>query len=524
MTTLVSVGADFNHRDGGWWACLPLVDYRVSAVVVMSKTWATPSSGADGTCAEPSAGKIENDQIGRAPPATEKRSTVMLSGLALLACTIFYLSTHPAIIRGGEFKPASASPIIHDKPFIVIWNTPSAGCKTKFNVDLDLSVFDIVENENESFVGKNITIFYQNKLGRYPYYNDEGTPVNGGLVQIANLAQHLKQATDDINNLLDQDFRGLAVVDWEEWRPLWDRNWGRMHIYKKESEELVRSKHPHLPEPDILQIAKEEYENAAENFMRETLKLGQTLRPKGFWGFYKFPDCYNYFKEGTLTNYTGHCQQEDIPRNNQLAWLWKASRTLYPSIYISEKLKSSNNAQKFVHYKIKEALRVAALDPVSDSLPVLAYSRYAFIKTLDFLTETDLVHTIGESAAMGASGVVLWGDMEFARTMERCEVLKDYIDQELGRYVLNTTTAAMLCSKVTCSGHGRCVRQDPESRTYLHLDPRNFEVLSVLTSAGSTLTARGELHSEDVQSMKEQFTCQCYKGWTGSHCQDTSIG
>lgn len=26
--------------------------------------------------------------------------------------------------------------------------------------------------------------------------------------------------------------RGLAVIDWEEWRPLWDRNWGSKRIYQ----------------------------------------------------------------------------------------------------------------------------------------------------------------------------------------------------------------------------------------------------------------------------------------------------
>ncbi|XP_078065983.1 hyaluronidase-like isoform X2 [Mustelus asterias] len=444
----------------------------------------------------------------------------MLSGLALLACTLFYLSTHPANIWGVEFKPTSASPKIHSKPFIVIWNTPTAGCKTKFNVDLDLSVFDIVENGNESFVGKNITIFYKNKLGLYPYYTNEEIPVNGGLVQDASLSNHLTVASEDIAHLLDQDFHGLAVIDWEEWRPLWDRNWGRLHIYRERSEELVRSKHPHLPESEILRIAKKQYEAAAQMFMRQTLKLGQTLRPKGYWGFYKFPDCYNYFKEDAPNNYTGHCNKKDIPRNNQLTWLWKMSRCLYPSIYIPEDLKSSHKVQKFVHYKIEEALRVAALDPDRDALPVLVYSKYSYIKTLDFLTEIDLVHTIGESAAMGASGVVLWGDMDFARTMERCEALKGYIDKELGRYVLNTTIAAMLCSKAVCNDHGRCVRKDPESRTYLQLDPKSFEILSDLSS--TVLTARGELHSEDVQSMKEQFTCQCYKGWIGSHCQEMS--
>ncbi|XP_051873386.1 hyaluronidase-like isoform X2 [Pristis pectinata] len=447
----------------------------------------------------------------------------MVSSFALLVCILFFFSTHPAIIWGEALRPAAASPIIHDKPFIVVWNTPSARCKTKFNIELDLNVFDIVENENESFVGQNITIFYKLKFGRYPFYTEELIPVNGGLVQIANLTEHLKVAAEDINNLLDVDFHGLAVIDWEEWRPLWDRDWGKMVIYRKKSEELVRRKSPSLPESKVVQLAKEQFQNAAKNFMSETLKLGQKLRPKGFWGFYKFPECYNYFKKDAPTKYTGHCSPEDIPRNNQLPWLWKASRSLYPSIYISEELKSTINTQKFVHYQIKEALRVAALNRVSESLPVLAYARYVYIHTFDFLTETDLIHTIGESAAMGTSGVVLWGDMDNARTMERCEALKEYIDRELGRYVLNTTTAAALCSKTLCSGHGRCVRQDPESQTYLHLNPRSFEIFSVLTSSGSALTARGALHSEDVQSMKEQFTCHCYKGWTGSHCQNRFI-
>ncbi|GCC32409.1 hyaluronidase-1-like isoform X1 [Chiloscyllium punctatum] len=489
----------------------------------MSKSWASPPTATDGRYAQPGEEKIENGLIGRGSPAAEERAIIMLTGLTLLIYTLFYLSTHPAFIWGNEFKPASASPMLHNKPFIVVWNTPTAGCKTKFDVDLDLSVFDIVENENETFVGKNITIFYKNKLGLYPYYTSERIPVNGGLVQKASLSDHLTVASDNISTVLDKDFHGLAVIDWEEWRPVWERNWGHLHIYKEKSEELVRSEYPHLPESKILQIAKKEFENAAQDFMKQTLKLGQTLRPKGYWGYYKFPDCYNYFKENEANNYTGHCKKEDISRNNELAWLWKASRCLYPSIYIPEKLKSSNKAQKFVHYKIKEALRVAALDSANDALPVLVYSKYSYIKTLDFLTEIDLVHTIGESAAMGATGIVLWGDMEFARTMERCEALKNYIDQELGRYVLNTTTAALLCSRVICNGHGRCVRKDPESRTYLQLDPRSFEVLYVLSSTGPALTARGELHFEDVQSMKESFTCQCYRGWIGPHCQGKSM-
>lgn len=35
--------------------------------------------------------------------------------------------------------------------------------------------------------------------------------------------------------------------------------------------------------------------------------------------------------------------------------------------------------------------------------------------------QTDLEHTLGESAALGAAGVVLWGELEFAKS-EVCNI------------------------------------------------------------------------------------------------------
>ncbi|XP_042195624.1 hyaluronidase-1-like [Callorhinchus milii] len=450
-------------------------------------------------------------------------STLELKSHGFRSCTAHLyriLPVYPFCYLGRKGKVVSPSPIIQNRPFIVVWNTPTENCKKKFNIDLDLRAFDIIENQNERFVGKNITIFYQNKLGLYPYYTDTGTAVHGGVVQNASLHQHLQQASKDIQNLLDHNFHGLAVIDWEEWRPLWDRNWGDMDIYKQKSEELVRSKHPYFPEWLVFQIAKSNYETAAQNFMQETLRQGWKLRSMGLWGFYKFPDCYNYYHEEPLTKYTGQCHKEDVPRNNQLTWLWEASHALYPSIYLNKIFRSSDNARKFVHYKIKEALRVATLESLSKSLPVLPYARYTYAKTFDFLTEIDLVHTLGESAALGASGVVLWGDMEFPRTKDGCEELKNYIDHRLGRYVVNTTMAALLCSEALCDGHGRCVRQDPSSRTYLHLNPSSFQVLSVPGFPGPQLRSQGELHTEDLLKMSREFTCQCYKGWSGPQCRE----
>lgn len=44
--------------------------------------------------------------------------------------------------------------------------------------------------------------------------------------------------------------------------------------------------------------------------------------------------------------------------------------------------------------------------------------------------QSDLVHTIGESAALGASGVVLWGSSEYARSQVNGGAAKVYHSPE----------------------------------------------------------------------------------------------
>lgn len=42
----------------------------------------------------------------------------------------------------------------------------------------------------------------------------------------------------------------------------------------------------------ILEEAKKEFEEAARALFEHTITLGKEIRPKAFWGFYGFPDCY----------------------------------------------------------------------------------------------------------------------------------------------------------------------------------------------------------------------------------------
>ncbi|XP_067854613.1 hyaluronidase-like [Heptranchias perlo] len=416
----------------------------------------------------------------------------------------------------GRLLKQAKSPIIFNKPFITVWNAPTAACQSMFGIDLNLGMFDIIANQNDSFMGQKVTIFYYDKLGYYPYYTESGVSVNGGVPQNASLKDHLAKAQIDVEKLIPlKNFDGLSVIDWEAWRPTWIRDWDQKDIYREKSKELVQKRHPDWPKSQVVKLARNEYEQAARDFMGQTLKMAKGLRPWGMWGYYGFPCCYN---DVFSKNYTGECPNIEMKRNDRLMWLWKESIALYPSIYLNVQLRSTENAYKFVHYRIKEGLRLAQMG-ANYSLPVLPYAQIIYAKSMDFLTQIDLVHTIGESAAMGAAGIVLWGKSDYAHSQESCLAMKAYISGILGHYIVNVTNAAMICSQSLCTSHGRCVRTSKDAHDYLHLNPDSFTVKLNPSVKGSAFFLRGQMAEEDMREMAGRFQCQCYSGWTGANCE-----
>lgn len=100
-----------------------------------------------------------------------------------------------------------------------------------------------------------------------------------------------------------------------------------------------------------------------------------------------------------------------------------------------------------------------------------------------------------------------------------CDAIKAYIDETLGPYLVNVTSAAILCSRTRCSSQGRCRRSDPSSRAYLHLDPEAWKVVSEeKPGGGRNYRVLGEMWAHKVKQMKYEFQCVCYPGWTGESC------
>ncbi|XP_040886326.1 hyaluronidase PH-20-like [Toxotes jaculatrix] len=318
----------------------------------------------------------------------------------------------------------------------------------------------------------------------------------------------MNKARADINYYIpSKTSRGLAVIDWEEWRPLWDRNWGTKRIYQTLSVAHVLQTNRSLTLQQATEKAKQQFQLAARSLMSRMVAMGRAMRPNYLWGFYLFPNCYNY---GWLDpDYTGQCSKEVREQNDELLWLWESSTALYPSVYLQASLADNPRAALMVRNRVQEALRVSALPRQSGTAPVFVYTRPVFIdQNRHFLSQGDLVSTIGESAAVGASGAVLWGASADYDDQASCESLASYLSSTLNPYITNVTAATQLCSNFLCQGNGRCVRKNYNSNHYLHLNPENFRVVHVK----NRYLVLGRPTLADLKTLSRRFTCQCYKG------------
>ncbi|KAI9515158.1 hypothetical protein NQZ68_028024 [Dissostichus eleginoides] len=407
-------------------------------------------------------------------------------------------------------------PLYSQTPVLLAWNAPTQECGPWHGVTLSLDQFDIVASPNEGFVRQNLTIFYKERLGLYPYYERSGTALNGGLPQLASLTQHFEKMPEGLQKYIrDPVAKGLAVIDWEEWRPLWIRNWDIKDIYRSKSREMVAQKNPKWTPEQVGKVAQQEFELSARKYMLETLKLAKSLRPNQLWGFYLFPDCYNHDYRNGLKNYTGRCPVVEMGRNDQLNWLWMDCTAFFPSIYMGSVLASTNYGRLFVRNRVKEAMRLAS---VGDGLarPVFVYTRPSYMNQMTLLSQTDLVSTIGESIALGAAGLIFWGDTSYASSSASCTILNDYLQGQLGRYLLNVTTAAEQCSQVLCKSHGRCLRKISDNDVYLHLSPLTHSI----TSQGGQLKVTGVPGPAELDFFRTHFQCQCYGGYRGEACAE----
>ncbi|XP_057691727.1 hyaluronidase-5-like [Corythoichthys intestinalis] len=428
----------------------------------------------------------------------------MQQNVACLVAILFFLGSSRASFW-------TSPPIKTNHPFLFMWNAPTELCETHFGLPLDLSHFHLVSSTLKSATNQSISIFYTDRFGIVPHVDeDTGEFVDDGLPQLVDLKEHRELAEDDIEFYIPDDNPGLAVLDLEEWRPQWIRNWGSKDIYRQISIDRVKARNSSLSDEQAEERAKMLFERAAKRYFLRSLLIGKRLRPKRLWGYYLYPDCYNYDYNQDMVDFSGECPEIEKERNDELLWLWRESTALYPSIYLEVALQDSAQARRFVRHRLVEAARVSALANDSYSIPVYAYIRPVYKdKTDKYLSEMDLVNTIGEAAALGAAGVVSWGDMAVTESEDSCFDARRHLENVMNPYILNVSTATRLCSEALCQSRGRCVRKRWDEDVYLHLDGRRYRIeqrhqLGPLTVSG------GGLSQDDVHWFSRHFDCMCY--------------
>lgn len=135
------------------------------------------------------------------------------------------------------------------------------------------------------------------------FYTGDVRRRNGGVPQEGNLTQHLQLFEDHVEEQVsNKSFRGVAVIDFESWRPIFRQNWASLNPYREISIEIERRKHFFWSNSAIKNEAVKNFETHARIFMEETLRLAKKLRPFAKWGYYAYPYCYNFTPNQPYSN------------------------------------------------------------------------------------------------------------------------------------------------------------------------------------------------------------------------------
>lgn len=98
--------------------------------------------------------------------------------------------------------------------------------------------------------------------------------------QEGNLKMHLYKFQRDVDSQIpDKDNYGLAIIDFELWRPVYRQNFGKLQPYKDISVKLAGDANPHFTQEECVNEASRLFTEYAKTFMKETIELGQQLRP-----------------------------------------------------------------------------------------------------------------------------------------------------------------------------------------------------------------------------------------------------
>uniref|UniRef100_A0A0N5B3B7 Hyaluronidase n=1 Tax=Strongyloides papillosus TaxID=174720 RepID=A0A0N5B3B7_STREA len=359
------------------------------------------------------------------------------------------------------------------------WNVPSEKCLEN-NIHIPLKKFGIISNDNQAFNGNRIVLIYEINVGLYPYLkktNGSIESINGGIPQRTNITAHLEKLRNNIDRLIpNTKFDGPAIIDVEEWRPTYDSNWSSKRIYREESIKYVYERYPNISRKDAVEIAKDEFDRAALNFLLKTLKECQILRPLAIWGFYGMPIC----DENGLTRNSTFCYPK---HDNRLISFLKYTDALYPSAYLYPG-RSYAVKSMFVEDVITETMRLNDLIEKEGYSKKKIYVYHKFeldpydddVDKIEFYDPYQICVTYKQSVEYGVDGLILWSTSKNMK--QRCKSIQRYVETELGFYVSYLGKFFDRCSELLTSNNGKCVlrvKKKDSSKCDRYLKIENFK-------------------------------------------------
>eukprot|EP01051_Picozoa_sp_SAG22_P005508 SAG22_NODE_329_length_12249_cov_27.341646_3_plen_1098_part_00 len=274
---------------------------------------------------------------------------------------------------------------------------------------------------------------------------------------LGNLTRQVEAVRDSLQGTMPRDYAGLAALDYESPRPLWDtylNEWEPVQeVYRQRVRALVAAAHPHWSPQQVENTSRHSFEGALRTWMLATLKTVRQHAPRAQVGFYGFPERYTDLP---------FCETAERRRlSDQLAWMWNASSAIFPSVYLlyegGVEVPVEFNAE-YVRSNVAEAVRVA-----DEQQPVWAYSMF-YYHTSRLHKESAQHNVSGQGHGdlrteflaayqAGAVGSVVWGNDADRGAPQRSEVwaaqlhavAKDFFSEQCN------------CSASVCRGMGKCL-------------------------------------------------------------------
>ncbi|CAH2098513.1 unnamed protein product [Euphydryas editha] len=340
----------------------------------------------------------------------------------LLLSTLIYFAVKCDDMRNNYYvieMPEEELMKDYKRPFRVYWNVPTFQCKSK-KVPFDnlYEKYGIIQNDGDKYKGEKITILYNPESFPAILKNETSGEYrfrNGGVPQEGNLDEHLQSFRKIMEEAIpDPNFDGIGIIDFEDWRPIFRQNFGKMVIYKDFSYEIERKLHSWWPKKWIQAEATYRFETAARQFMQTALSLANQMRPKASWGYYGFPYCFNKA-----------CSPVVLAEDDLSYWMWAESSALYPSVYSNRNLTTSQ-LSSLVRSLVREANRVKRYDAT-----VLPYYWFSY-RDGGYMKEKDLEVVLKSFHESNASGFIIWGSSNDVNTLNKCKNLYSYVETVLG--------------------------------------------------------------------------------------------